>query len=116
MRKLKKGDTVVVTVGKDKGKKGTISKVVSKVVSFRNRTVEKCKVFVEGVNLVKRHTKGNPSQGKVGTILEKEASIDISNVAIFNASTGKADRVGFRILEDGRKIRVFKSNSEVIDI
>lgn len=116
MRKIKKGDTVIVTVGKDKGRKGTVSKVVSKVTNFRNHTVEKCRLFVEGVNLVKRHTKGNPSQGTAGSIVEKEASIDISNVAIFNASTGKADRVGFKILEDGRKVRIFKSNAEEINI
>jgi len=116
MRKIKKGDTVLVTVGKDKGKKGIVSQVISKVMKARNRTVQKCKLIVEGINLVKRHTKANPSLQKAGGILEKEAAIDISNVAIFNLATGKPDRVGFKTLDDGRKVRVFKSTSELVDI
>ena len=74
------------------------------------------RVIVEGVNLVKRHTKGNPQKEKPGGIIEKEASLHISNIAIFNSATNKADKVGFKVLQDGRKVRFFKSNDEVIDV
>ncbi len=116
MQKIKKGDTVIVTVGKDKGRKGTVNQVISKVIKARSRTLQKSKVIVEGINLVKRHTKPNPGLQKAGGILEKEAPIDISNVAIFNSATGKADRVGFKLLENGQKVRVFKSTSERVDV
>ena len=105
MRKIKKGDDVIVLTGKDKGKRGTVLRVTAD-----NR------VFVENVNMVKRHTKPNPQRGVAGGIVEKEASVDASNVALFNPATKKADRVGFRVLEDGRKVRFFKSNNEVVDI
>lgn len=105
MRKIKKGDDVIVLTGKDKGKRGTVVRVTDD-----NRVV------VENVNMVKRHTKPNPQRGVGGGIVEKEASIHVSNVALFNPATKKADRVGFRVLEDGRKVRVFKSNNEVVDI
>lgn len=106
MRKIKKGDQVVLIAGRDKGRVGVILSVIQS--GF--------KVTVEGANLVKRHTKGNPSLQKPGGIIEKEAPVNISNVAIFNKATGKADRVGFKVLEDGRKVRFFKSTGEVIDL
>jgi len=105
MRKIKKGDDVIVIAGKDKGKRGTVLRVSSDD-----------RVVVENVNIVKRHTKPNPQRGVAGGIVEKEVAIDVSNVAIFNPATKKADRVGFRVLEDGRKVRFFKSNNEVVDI
>jgi large subunit ribosomal protein L24 len=105
MRKIKKGDDVIVIAGRDKGKRGNVTRVVDAE-----------RVVVDGINMVKRHTKPNPNVGQAGGIIEKEASIHVSNVAIFNTATGKADRVGFRTLEDGRKVRYFKSNKEVIDV
>lgn len=105
MRKIKKGDDVIVIAGRDKGKRGTVLRVSSDD-----------RVVVENVNIVKRHTKPNPQRGVAGGIVEKEVAIDGSNVAIFNPATKKADRVGFRVLEDGRKVRFFKSNNEVVDI
>jgi large subunit ribosomal protein L24 len=104
MRKIKREDEVIVLTGRDKGKRGKVAKVLD------NDTV-----VVSGINLVKKHTKPNPQRGVNGGIVEKEAPIQVSNVAIFNAATGKADRVGFKILEDKRKVRVFKSSGEVID-
>lgn len=106
MRKIKKGDQVIVVAGKDKGRVGVILSVIQSGI----------KVLVEGANLVKRHTRGNPSQQKAGGIIEKEAPLHISNIAIFNNATGKRDRVGFKFLEDGRKVRIFKSTGEVIDL
>ncbi len=105
MRKLKKGDEVIVLTGKDKGKRGTIDRVI----------VEKDRVVVGGINMVKKHQKPNPAVGAPGGIVEKEMPLHISNVAIFNAATGKADRVGIKTLDDGRKVRVFKSSNEAID-
>jgi len=105
MRKLKKGDEVIVLTGKDKGKRGTINQVI----------VEKDRVVVGGINMVKKHQKPNPAVGAPGGIVEKEMPLHMSNVAIFNAATGKADRVGIKTLEDGRKVRIFKSNNEAID-
>ena len=105
MRKIKKGDDVIVIAGRDKGKRGTVLRVGSDD-----------RVVVENVNIVKRHTKPNPQRGVAGGIVEKESAIDVSNIAIFNTATKKADRIGFRVLEDGRKVRFFKSNNEVVDI
>ena len=105
MRKIKKGDDVIVIAGKDKGKRGTVLRVGSDD-----------RVVVENIGIVKRHTKPNPQRGVAGGIVEKESSINVSNIAIFNTATKKADRVGFRVLEDGRKVRFFKSNNEVVDI
>lgn len=103
MLKIKRDDDVVVIAGKDKGKRG-------KVV----RVLDNGKVIVSGINMVKRHTKPNPQAGIAGGIVEKEAAVDASNVAIYNAATGKADRVGFKV--DGEaKVRVFKSTGEAID-
>jgi len=104
MNKIKKGDQVVVIAGKDKGKQGTVSSVLDD------------KLMVENVNMVKKHTKPNPNKGEPGGILDKEMPLDASNVAIYNPETGKADRVGIKILEDGRKVRYFKSNGEVVDV
>jgi large subunit ribosomal protein L24 len=104
MKKIRKGDQVVVTTGKDKGKRGTVLRVL-----------DTGKVVVEGINRVKRHTRPNPVKGQTGGIVDKEMPIQASNVALFNPATGKADRVGFRVLEDGRKVRFFKSNGEVAD-
>ena len=104
MRKIKKGDDVVVTAGKDKGKRGTVLRVVDAEY-----------LVVEGANRVKKHQRPNPMRGLTGGIIEKEMPLHISKVAIFNPQTRKADRVGFRTLEDGRKVRFFKSNGEVID-
>lgn len=105
MNKIRKGDDVSVLTGKDRGKRGTVLRVL--------RTG---KVVVEGVNVVKRHTKPNPTTNTPGGIVEKEAPIDISNIGIFNPVTGKPDRVGFKLLEDGRKVRIFRSNKEVVDV
>ena len=103
MNKIRKGDEVAVLTGKDKGKRGTVLRVDGDVV------------VVEGINRVKKHVRPNPMKGEVGGIVEKEMPIQASNVALFNAATQKADRVGFKLLEDGRKVRVFKSNGEVVD-
>ena len=103
MRKIKKGDDVVVITGKDKGRRGTVLKVGEE------------RVVVAGINRVKKHTKPNPMKGVTGGIVDKELSIHISNVAIFNPATQKADRIGIRQLDDGRKVRFFKSNGEVVD-
>ena len=105
MRKIKKGDQVVVLAGKDKGKRGSVLRVL-----------KGDRVVVENLNMVKRHTKANPQRGEAGGILDKEMSMHVSNVAVYNSDTGKADRVGFKVLEDGRKVRFFKSNGEVVDI
>lgn len=104
MRKIKKGDDVVVLTGKDKGRRGTVLRVQPDF-----------KLLVEGVNKVKKHAKPNPMQNAPGGIIEKEMPIQSSNVALFNPVTQKADRVGIKVLEDGRKVRFFKSNGEVVD-
>jgi large subunit ribosomal protein L24 len=104
MNKIRKGDGVIVIAGKDKGKRGS-------VLSW----LDEQHVLVEGVNRVKKHTRPNPMKGQPGGIVEKEMPIQISNVALFNPATQKADRVGFKTLEDGRKVRVFKSNGENVD-
>ncbi len=103
MRKIKSNDEIIVIAGKDKGKRGTVSRLVGDN-----------KVIVSGMNIVKRHTKPNPNAGIAGGIVEKEAPMDISNVAIFNPETNKADRIGF-LVEDGLKKRVYKSTNKVID-
>ena len=101
--KIRRDDEVIVLAGKDKGKRGKVLSVVT----------ESSRVFVEGVNLIKKHQKPVPQLQQAGGIVEKEASIDVSNVAIFNQETGKADRVGFKI-EDGTKVRIFKSTGKTI--
>ena len=103
MNKIRKGDEVLVLAGKDKGKRGTVL-----------RRVDAEKVVVEGVNRVKKHVRPNPVKGQPGGIVEKEMPLHVSNVAIFNPATQKADRVGFKLLEDGKKVRFFKSNGELL--
>lgn len=105
MRKLKKGDDVIVIAGRDRGKRGTVLEVRSNQ-----------RLLVDNVNVVKKHQRGNPNTGVTGGIIEKEASIHASNVALYNPMSKKADRVGIKTLEDGRKIRVFRSNGEAVDI
>lgn len=104
MAKIKRDDEVIVITGKDKGKRG-------KVLSLLED-----RVVVSGINMVKKHVKANPSRGTQGGIVEQEASLHISNVALFNAATQKADRVGYKRLEDGAKVRVFKSSGDVVDV
>ena len=105
MGKIKKGDEVTVITGRDKGKRAAVVKLVDDSYAI-----------VEGVNMVKRHTKPNPQMGAPGGIIEKETAIHISNIGLFNPVTEKADRVGSKTLEDGKKVRIFKSNNEVVDI
>lgn len=104
MNKIKKGDEVSIIAGKDKGRRGT---VLSRLDAER--------LVIEGVNRVKKHVRPNPMKGEVGGIVEKEMPIHISNVALFNPATQKGDRVGIKELEDGRKVRFFKSNGELVD-
>jgi large subunit ribosomal protein L24 len=109
-QKIRKGDQVIVTTGKDKGKRGTVLRVF-----------ESGKVLIEGVNRVKKHQRPNPMKGQTGGIVDKEMPIDISNVMLVNPATGKGDRVGFKFLEAqggaaARKVRFFKSNGEVVDV
>jgi len=103
MQKIKVKDEVIVIAGKDKGKRGEVSKLLGD------------RVIVSGINMVKKHTKPNPQANVQGGIVEKAAPLQISNVAIFNPATSKADRVGIKKLEDGKMVRVFKSNGELID-
>lgn len=105
MRRIRKGDDVVVIAGKDKGRRGTVVRVLSDD-----------KVVVQNVNMVKKHQKPNPAQGVAGGIIEKEMPLHVSNVMLYNPAKGKGDRVGFKTLEDGRKVRYFKSNGEVVDV
>ena len=103
MNRIRKGDQVVVTAGKDKGKKGDVVRVAGD------------KVVVSNINIIKRHTKPNPQAGQPGGVIEREAPIHISNVMLFNPASGKGERVGFKVLEDGRKLRVFRSSGEAVD-
>jgi large subunit ribosomal protein L24 len=103
MNKIRKGDEVVVTAGRDKGRRGTVTKVLTD------------RVLVENINMIKRHTKPNPQANNPGGIVQREASIHISNVMLWNSVANKGDRVGFKVLGDGRKVRYFKSNNEVVD-
>ena len=105
MNKIRKGDNVVVRTGKDKGKRGV-------VLSVRDDN----RVLVEGVNMVRKHVKPNPVKGDTGGIVAMEMPVQVSNIGLYNPATGRADRVGIRVLEDGRKVRFFKSNNEVVDV
>jgi large subunit ribosomal protein L24 len=105
MRKIRKGDQVIVRAGKEKGKQGTVLRVLPND-----------RVLVENINIVKRHTRPNPNKGVTGGIVDKEAPIHISNVALYNPGVGKGERVGIKFLEDGRKVRYFKGSGEVADI
>ena len=104
MNKIRKGDDVIITVGRDKGKRGTVL-----------RRIDDDHLIVEGVNRVKKHVRPNPMKGQTGGIVDKEMPIHVSNVALFNPQTKKADRVGFKTLDDGRTVRVFKSNGEMVE-
>jgi len=104
INKIRKGDDVVVLAGKDKGKRGTVLRVVDD------------RVVVENVNMAKKHTKPNPNKGEPGGIVDKEMPIHVSNVALYNPLADKADRVGIKILDDGRKVRYYKSNGEIVDV
>jgi len=105
MKKIRKGDKVIVRIGKDKGKQGTVLKVLGND-----------RVLVENINVVKRHTRPNPARNVTGGILQKEAPIHLSNVMLLNTTAGKGERVGFKTLEDGRKVRVFRRSNEVADV
>jgi len=104
MERIKKGDQVVVLTGRDRGKRGSVL-----------RRVDKDHVVVEGINRVKKHQRPNPMKNQPGGIIDKEMPIHISNISLLNPQTQKADRVGFKLLDDGRKVRVFKSNGEMVD-
>lgn len=105
MNRIRKGDQVIVIAGRDKGRRGTVLRVL-----------QDDRVVVENVNVVKRHQKPNPAKGLQGGIVQKEMPLHASNVMLFNPATEKGDRIGFRVLEDGRKVRYFKSNNEVVDV
>ena len=104
MKRIKQGDEVVIIAGKDKGRRGNVVRVY-----------DNDRVLVEGVNIARKHQKPNPNAGVPGGIIEKEIPLDISNVMVYNPSAGKGDRIGIRYLADGRKVRYFKSNDEVLD-
>lgn len=104
MKRIRKGDRVIVTTGREKGRQGTVIRVYADD-----------RVLVENVNMVKKHQKPNPQLGTPGGIVQKEAPLHVSNVMLFNPATKKGDRVGFKTLDDGRKVRVFRSNGEVVD-
>lgn len=104
MQKIRKDDEVIVIAGRDKGKTGAVTRIR-----------EDGRLYVSGINMIKRHTKGNPQMNQPGGIIEKEAPIQASNVAIYNRGTNKADRVGIKLLEDGKKVRIYKSSGEQID-
>ncbi len=104
MNKIRKGDDVIVIAGKDSGKRGTVLKV------------DQRRIVVENINLAKKHVKPDPNKGEPGGIIDKEMPMDASNVAIYNSMTNKGDRVGFKSLDDGRKVRYFKSNGEIVDV
>jgi large subunit ribosomal protein L24 len=105
MEKIRKGDSIIVIAGRDKGKRGTVS-----------RRVGMDHIVVEGVTRVKKHQRPNPRKGQIGGIVDKDMPIHVSNVALFNPQTQKADRAALKVLEDGRKVRVFKSNREMVDV
>ena len=103
MNRIRKGDQVIVITGADKGKKGEVVRVAGD------------RVVVQNINIIKRHTKPNPQAGQAGGIVEREAPVHISNVMLFNPASGKGERVGFKVLGDGRKVRVFRSSGEALD-
>jgi large subunit ribosomal protein L24 len=105
MNKIKKGDEVIVVAGKDKGRRGSVLRVIDEE-----------RIVVENVNVAKKHTKGNPNAGVQGGIVEQEMPLHRSNVMLFNPALNKGDRIGIKTLEDGNKVRVFKSNGETVDV
>ena len=106
MNKIKKGDSIIVLTGRDKGKTGTVLRI----------DTEKKRAYVDGVNMLKKTKRGNPNTGDKGGIIDIEGPIDLSNLALVNPVTNKADRVGFKVLENGKKVRYFKSNGEHVDM
>jgi large subunit ribosomal protein L24 len=102
--KIRKGDDVIVVAGKDKGKRGTVLRVLED------------RIVVENINLARKHVKPNPNRGEQGGIVDKEMPLHISNVAVYNPATAKGERIGFKTLDDGRKVRIFKSTGEVVDV
>jgi len=105
MQRIKKGDDVIVLAGRDKGMRGNVVKVIKDE-----------KALVDNINVVKRHTRGNPNTGETGGIMKKESPIHLSNLALFNSTSGRGERISYKVLKDGRKVRYFKSNDEVIDL
>jgi large subunit ribosomal protein L24 len=105
LNKIRKGDKVIINTGKDKGKQGMVLSIL-----------DDKRVLVEGLNMVKKHTKPNPTKGDQGGVVSKEMPLDISNIAIFNSATNKSDKVTFKSLKDGKKIRIYKSNKEAVDV
>ena len=105
MQKIRKGDDVIVIAGRDKGKRGTVA-----------QRLNERQLMVDGINVVKKHTRPNPMKGVTGGIVDKSMPIDQSNVMLYNPATGKGDRVGFKLLDDGKKVRVFKSNGEQVKV
>ena len=105
MNKIKKGDDVIVIAGKDKGKRGNVMRVL-----------DNGRVMVDGINIVKKHVRPNPQAGETGGIVEQEAALDISNISLYDAASGKASRVGVKVLEDGKKVRVYKTSGEMVDV
>ena len=105
MNKIRKGDQVIVLTGRDKGKRGTVT-----------QRVDEARIMVDGINVVKKHVKPNPMKGTTGGVVDKIMSIHQSNIAIFNAASGKADRVGIKLQADGKRVRVFKSSGEEIKV
>ena len=105
MNKIKKGDDVIVIAGKDKGKRGNVLRVL-----------DNGRVMVDGINIVKKHVRPNPQAGEQGGIVEQEAAMDISNVSLYDAASGKASRVGNKVLEDGKKVRVYRTSGEMVDV
>ena len=105
MNKIRKGDKIIINTGKDKGKQGIVLSIINDK-----------RVLVEGLNMAKKNIKPNPSKGDKGGVVPKEMPLDISNIAIFNSSTNKSDKVTFKNLKDGKKIRIYKSNKEAIDV
>ena len=105
MQKIRKGDDVIVIAGRDKGKRGTVA-----------QRVDERQLLVDGINVVKKHMRPNPMKGVTGGIVDKSMPIDQSNVMVYNPATGKGDRVGFKLLDDGKKVRVFKSNGEQVKV
>ncbi len=105
MNRIKKGDDVIVLAGKDKGKRGNVLRVL-----------DNGRVMVDGINIVKKHVRPNPQAGESGGIVEQEAALDASNIALYDSASGKSSRVGIKILEDGKKVRVYKTSGEMVDI
>ena len=105
MNMIKKGDDVIVIAGKDKGKRGNVMRVL-----------DNGRVMVDGINIVKKHVRPNPQAGETGGIVEKEAALDISNISLYDAASGKASRIGIKVLEDGKKVRIYKTSGEMVDV